>query len=415
MQKKLIFLSANVLQLALRFLQMIVVTRSLSGTELGTYYAAAAYPQLFARIFDLGLPHATRYFVLKQPGQVNSIITIAFIFSISVFPVIAVVFYSLQHLPLEAAEILSAISENWMILSLYCLLLTVNAILNAFLISLEKFKVLLLSLTLPYIVFIAIILYKVLSSDLSVRDVLIQLLISELIILLIYAGSLYKSRKDKQEGVPSLQWKMFMQYGLKIYPNGLLKTMTVRLDRVILSFIAPTNFIGYYSVLMTLRDIAIVPVSTYGQLFMNHVAKVIQQGKETLQDLVHKNMWIILAGYTLGFLTFILFQDFILKLFFKHVSEGMYRASFFLILSVIPLALTSILSNVLMVMNRPSIVSWSSVISIIVFYLTILLLYERISSQSFYYAAIISAAAGLCFTYGIFRGKRIHSNGKYEM
>lgn len=416
MQKKLIFLSANVFQLALRFLQMIVVTRSLSGADLGTYYAAAAYPQLFARIFDLGLPHATRYFVLKLPGEAKRIIKITFIFSLLVFPVMAVVFYLLQHLPLEAGEILRAISENWLILSIYCLLLTINSVLNAFVISLEKFKILLLSLTLPYVVFILIILYKVLASYLSVRDVLIQLLISELIIAIIYLGSLHKIiRESKQQSVPSLRWKMLMKYGLEIYPNGLLKTMTVRLDRVILSFIASPNFIGYYSVLMTLRDIAIVPVSTYGQLFMNHVAKIMMEGKQTLQGLVHKNILAILAIYTLGFLTFILFQDFILKLFFKQVSEDMYRASFFLVLSVVPLALVSIMSNVFMVTNHPSIVSWSSLVTIIVFYLTILLLYKQMSSQSFYYAAITSAAAGFGFAYARFHRKRNDLIGKYEM
>src|SRR5688572_25985504 len=148
MSKKAGFFLANILQLVFRFAQMLVVTQNLSSESLGVYYASSAYPQLLARVFDVGLPHAARFFLLKFLNQSYLLSKLLVAFLTSVFPFIAVVFLFLGRLPAESSEINTALSTNWFLLASYCLLLILNSILNAAVVSLEKYNTFLFAFTL---------------------------------------------------------------------------------------------------------------------------------------------------------------------------------------------------------------------------------------------------------------------------
>ncbi|SRR5260221_2714470 len=399
MPKTLFFYAATIFQLGLRFVQMIIVTRNLSSFNLGVYYVSAAYPQLLSRVFDFGLPHAVRYFMLSVPSANRTIMKMLLSFPFLIFLPIFAFFYFIDSLPLEAGEIGKQMSDNVLSLSFYCLLLIVNSILNSILLSFEKFKTLLVSSIVPYCFFIVIIAHKASLSELSVSDVLLQLSISEVITLMIYLFSVATIIKQKSEEPLTLKMVDVIRYALRIYPNGFLKVITTRLDRVVLSFVATPVFIGYYSVFMTIRDISIVPVTTYGQVFMNQLSEFFKSKKDGLVALLNKNLMLVTIVYTLGFITYLLLQDVVLGLFFKELTHSLLQASFVLFLSIIPLALLSLLSSFFLVANRPSDISWSSVIMIVVFYSIVYLSYDRLGSESFLYASVLSTLFGFLFLF----------------
>jgi O-antigen/teichoic acid export membrane protein len=395
------FFFANAIQLGLRFLQMIVIIRNLSSVDLGLYYASAAYPQLLSRIFDLGLPHAARFYLLRFPNQALFLGKLIAVFSLTIFPFIAFIFLFLDRLPMEADEISMQISQNWIVLSIYCLLLILNTIINGLIISIEKYKALLFAFTLPYVIFILIILYKANVGALSVNDILLQLMISELIVLIIYVTAIAKFFvKLNEVKSKDFRWKDVMIYALKIYPNGVLKTMTTRLDRVVLSLIATPAFIGHYSVLMTLRDIATIPITTYGQTFMNELSNSLKSGRAGIRKLVDKNLLWILVIYTLGFFIFVLFQDFFLKLLFRELTDGnLYTMSLVLMISAIPNVLLAFIHYFFLAANKPLHISVSSAIAAISFYGFVILAHQKIGSDSFFYASLVSALIGFSYLF----------------
>lgn len=399
------FFFSNAIQFVLRFLQMIVITRNLSGVDLGLYYVSAAYPQLLSRVFDLGLPHATRFYLLKFPNQALFLCKLIGAFSVAIFPFIACIFLFLDYLPLEVEEIARQVSEDWVILSFYCLLLILNSIFNALIISIEKYKTLLLTSTIPYFIFIMVILYDANQGTLSVHYVLLQLLISEAIILLLCLTPIISF--IRHAGIATrreFRWKDVVVYSLKIYPNGLLKTMTTRLDRIVLSFIATPVFIGQYSVLVTLRDIATIPVTTYGQTFMNELLNRIKLAKGGIKKLVDTNLIWILCIYASGFFVFLIVQDYFLKLFFDDL-EGtkIYTMSLMLVVSAVPNVLLAFIHYFFLVVNKPQYVSLSSGVAICCFYGFIVLTYGQIGSDSFFYASIVAPLVGFIYLFLYYR------------
>lgn len=404
-KKSAFFFFSNAIQLALRFLQMIVITRNLSGVDLGLYYVSAAYPQLFSRVFDLGLPHTMRFYLMKFPSQALFLCKLIGVFSLTIFPFIACIFLFLDYLPLEVEEISRQISESWLILSFYCLFLILNSIFNAMIISIEKYKTLLLTSTIPYLIFIAVIFYKANNGTLSVHYVLLQLLISESIILLLCLTPIIKFIGEVGRDIRrEFRWKDVIIYALKIYPNGLLKTMSTRLDRIVLSFIATPVFIGQYSVLVTLRDIATVPVTTYGQTFMNELSNRIRLAKGGIRKFVDTNLIWILCIFASGFFVFLFLQDYFLKLFFVDLADTkIYTMSLMLVVSVIPNVLLAFIHFFFLVVNKPQHVSLSSAAAIVSFYGFIAMSYGRIGSDSFFYASIVGPSVGFIYLFLYYR------------
>jgi O-antigen/teichoic acid export membrane protein len=398
MNKKTSFFLANALQVAFRFLQMIVVTRNLSGTDLGLYYVSAAYPQLLARIFDLGLPHAARYYMLKFPNQVYFLTKYIALFSLAIFPFIACLFLFIDLLPLESGEMSAEISRNWLVLSAYCLLLLVNSIFNALIISLEKFRTLLLTFSLPYIVFILVILLRA-SAGLEASEVVLQLLVSEVIVFAIGVVAMMRFIREAGTGHKRVfGWRQLLLYAFKIYPNGFLKAMATRLDRVVLSFIASPVFIGQYSVLVTVRDIALVPVATYGQLFMNELSTRIRTAKRTVGRFLGVNLLWIFLIYSAGFLIYLPIQEFVLEFFFKESSNPeLYTMGLVLALSAVPHVLLAFIHYFFLSVNGPQHISVSSLLAMISFYGFVALTYGYLGSSSFYFAAFVSPLVGLAY------------------
>ena len=390
---------------------MIIVTKSLSSVDLGLYYASAAYPQLLSRIFDLGLPHATRFYLLRFPNQVRYLSIIIAVLSAAVFPFIACIFLFLDRLPLEIEEISYEISRNWIVLSIYCLVLILNSIFNGLIISLEKYRTLLVASTIPYAIFIAMVGYAAYAGTLSVSNILVQLMISELIILVICLTPIVRMVLKSTEKAPhEFGWREVVMYGLKIYPNGFLKTMTTRLDRVVLSFIASPVFIGHYSVLVTLRDIATIPVTTYGQTFMNEMAKSIKRVKNGIEErggikkMMNKSLLWILGIYTVGFVGFLVLQNFILNLFFHDLSDPkIYLMATMLVISAIPNVLLAFIHYWFLAVNKPQHISISSALALVSFYGFVGLTYQSMGSDSFIYASVISALVGFSYLYFYYR------------
>lgn len=368
---------------------MIIVTRNLSAPDLGVYYGTTAYPQLISRFFDLGLTHSCRYFILMVPSARPFIIKLILLFSLGVFAPIYLVFFLLKSSSFDTSGILLVLSQNYISLTAYCVLLLTNSILNSILLSLERFKVLLWVSTIPYIVFILVVLYKVFFYSLDVKDILIQLLISELLISAISLIGLMDLFKINKE-MTSLKVREVFIYAIKIYPNSFLKPLANRLDRIVLSFIATPAFIGYYSVLMTLREVAILPVTTYGQVLMNKLSLLIKRGTSDSYKLMYKPLFITLLIYLAGFGIYFLFKDLVLHLFFKHVTLELYHISYLIFLSIIPLSLFSLLTYYYLVSNRPSTISWAIFIGIILFYAVTFLCFQVLRNQSFSLAVLIS-------------------------
>lgn len=389
---------------------MIAITRTLSSADLGVYYASAAYPQLLSRIFDLGMPHAARFYLLKFPNQVRYICKLVAITAIGISPFIGCIFLFLHRLPIEVNEISFQISENWIVLSIYCLLLILNSIFNAFIISLERYKMLLITSTLPYLFFIGIIFYKANSGSITVTDILVQLAASELIILLLCMIPVIRAIKQTKKVARPFNWKDVMKYALKIYPNGLMKTMSTRFDRVVLSFIATPVFIGQYSVLMTLRDIGTIPVTTYGQTFMNELSKAIRLTQEGLKEkgsikkMIDKNLLYILALYSGGFIAFLFLQEYLLALFFHDLSDDkIYLMSAVLMISAIPNVLVGFIHYFFLTMNKPLHISISSGLALASFCGFVAVTYKNLGSDSFFYAAVVSAVVGFIYLFIYYR------------
>lgn len=383
---------------------MITITHVVSSFDLGIYYAVSAYPQLLSRAFDMGLPHASRYFMLKIPNQrVRIIKLVSSLLGMITFAVLGS-FFLLTQFEIESNDLIDKLSDNYLVLCFYCLGLIVNSILNAILLSFERLKGILIASTVPYVVFICIISYKYYYGVLEINDLFLQLLVSELIMTLIFLVSLRKlllvSSPDEAEtiGVGDL-----MRYASKTYAGGLLKTITTRLDRVVLSFIASPVFIGYYSVLMTLRDICIVPATSYGQVFSNRLSAVMKNSESNLERAVGSKLVILTAVYSLGLVIFLVIQRPILGIFFEVVTDEIVFASRFIMLSTIPVALISFLLFVFLIMNKPEHFSISSVIMIITCYSMIYWLYPRMDGNAFLVASVASPFVGLIYSLFYFR------------
>ena len=375
---------------------MIVVTRALSSIDLGIYYGATAYPQLLSRFFDLGLTHAARYYILMVPEARQFIIRLLLIFSLIVFVPIFLIFFLFERLPLDTSEIISAVGENYFILSVYCVLLIINSVLNSIVLSLERFKALLWTAIMPYAFFIIIVIYKASFLTLDVNDVLRQLLISEILLLAIYlVAVLDLFRSDGKKTL--LTAKEIFRYALKIYPNSFLKPITTRLDRIILSFIATPTFIGHYSILMTLREVSILPVTTYGQMLMNKLSGLLKNNRDQISKLMTKSLIVIFLIYTAGFGVYFLIKDFVLHLFFKEVTSDMYITSYIILLSAIPLALFSLLTYYFLVTNNLAPISWAILASVIVFYVVIFLGFKNLGTNVFSLAMLVSTIFSFSF------------------
>ncbi len=403
MPKSLLFVFANILQLVMRFAQMIMVTRVLSSVELGLYYAAAAYPQVLSRLLDFGMPHACRYFILTQPHARRFIVRLTFLFSLAVAIPIFLVFLFMYHLPLESSQLVEKISENHFVLSLYCVLLIVNSILISVLISVERIKTFLVSSVIPYVVFIGVVAYKAQKSILEVDDVLLQLLISEAITLVIYSISISFMPKTGANNVAVIGLKGVVSYALKIYPTGMLKAITTRFDRVVLSFIAPPAFIGYYSVIMTLRDISIVPVSSYGQIFMNKMSSALRTTGIGAIRILNYNLLLITIIYLCGFLLFIPLEQHLMNFFFKGLNTDSFKGSLFLIFSTVPYALFSFMSFYFLVTNRPVQVSISTIVMLATFYPIIFVFHKSVGTETFFYASAFSTTCALFYLLAYYR------------
>lgn len=394
---------------------MIVVTRTLSQVDLGIYYAAAAYPQLLSRVFDFGLPHAARYFLLRYPNHIAYLCKISVVISALSFPIIAGLFVSIQFLPLELGEIGQTISAHWFLLTTYCVVLVLNSIFNGLVISIEKYTILLFALSAPYAIFILVILYKANYGVLDVDDVLLQLLVSELLVMSLYAIPIVRYFKyERQIQERPFHWRNVILYALKIFPNGLLKTLTTRLDRVILSFFATPTFIGQYSVLVTIRDIGILPITTYGQVFMNDLTRAIKEKTANITRMVDRRLLSILGIYSIGFLFFLLIQDFVLNLFFDEGVDAQLRLmSGVLCLTVIPNALVGFITYVYLVLNKAEHVSIASAISLFVFYTIVFVGNSFIGMDIFFYASVFSALVGFGYLFLFYR-KMKNSFGKLK-
>ena len=405
MNKNLIFYISNASQLGLRFIQMIVITRYLSKVDLGVYYASAAYPQLLSRIFDLGLPHAVRYYILQVPSAARFIVKLVLIFSLFISLPIMIIFYFIEKLPLESGEISFILSDNFVVLGFYCVFLIVNSIFYCIVISFEKYNAVLLTSTLPYLIFIVAIMIQFNIFHLEVGDILFQFLVSEMVAFLIYSIFIAKIITNNNAHTVQLSLRSLdvFKYALQVYPSGFLKIMTTRLDKVILSFIAAPVFIGYYSVLMTIRDISIFPITSYGQVFMNNLSMAFKMKGQGIQKKIDKSILGILILYSAGFVVFLFVQDIVLKLFFKEITNDTYRAAFFLLLSAIPLALLSFLSTIFLITNSPKHVSFASIIGIGTFYGFVSLFYGWLGSDSFFYASVLSVLAEFIYLFVNYR------------
>lgn len=390
------FYAANVAQLTLRFVQMILVTRLLTGTELGVYYAAAAYPQLFSRVIDFGLPHAVRYYMLQHPSSGRVMLSLIGRFVLIVTVPVLLVFYFVERLPLESPHISAGLQKNFVILALYCIFLTVNSILLSIVISFERFKAILLANTIPFIIFIVLTVSEYYFHELTSDDVLMQLLISETATLTIYFSAILLSGNLKA-GQDSIEIRNVLRYSIQIYPSGFLKVLTTRLDKVILSFLAPPVFIGYYSVLMTIRDTSIFPISTYGQMFMNKLSKAFAEGREAITRDINRNLIAVFIAFVLGFIVYLVLQELILRLFFREVTPELMKVAPYLLVSTVPLALISFLSNVFLATNRPRFVSYSSVLTILVFYGFVFAGFETLGVQTFFFASVLSTSIGFLY------------------
>jgi O-antigen/teichoic acid export membrane protein len=385
------FFVANAAQLGLRFGQMILVTRTLSAVDLGVYYVTAAYPQFLSRVFDLGLPHATRYYLLRFPNQVSYLVKMVTVSAAMVFPLIAITFYLIAHLPLEGDEFSAQLSQSWLLLSFYCLLVMVNSILNSLLLSVEKYSPIVLAFTLPYIVFIAAVSVEAFLGPVSAGAVLLQLTISEVIIFLIYGIFVFRMMGGAAPREYGFGWSDVMAYAIRIYPNGFLKAMSARLDRVVLSFIASPVFIGQYSVLVTLRDIAIIPVTTYGQTFMNELTARRKSNITSVRKFVDRNLLWIAIIYAGGVGVFIALRDLMLSIFFKQIDNDLRVLSMILSISVIPTVLLAFIHSYFLATNRPQHISLSSALLMLSFYGFIGVGSGVLGSQAFAYASLSSA------------------------
>jgi len=394
--KNTVFYLSNILQVVFRFAQMIVVTRALSSIDLGVYYAATAYPQLLSRFFDLGLTHAARYYILMLPEARQFVIRLLMIFTLVVFVPIFLIFFLFERFPLDTSEVITAVGNNYFILSVYCVLLIINSVLNSIVLSLERFKALLWTAILPYAFFIIIVIYKVSFLTLDVNDVLQQLLVSEVLLLAIYLVALMDLFKSDGRKT-SLTVKEIFKYAMKIYPNSFLKPITTRLDRIILSFIATPTFIGHYSILMTLREVSILPVTTYGQMLMNKLSGLLKNNREQISKLMTNSLIVVFLIYTAGFGVYFLLKDFVLHLFFKEVTTDMYLTSYIILSSAIPLALFSLLTYYFLVMNNLPPISWAILASVVVFYLVIFLGFKNLDNNVFSLAVLVSTIFSFSF------------------
>jgi O-antigen/teichoic acid export membrane protein len=259
----------------LRLVQTIVLARLAGPEVLGVMWGALVVVNTLPRLIDLGLPHAAGYFLRRDPGMRAAIVRLA-IASGAVGGMLSLpILFTATLYPFADAEVNALIARLLPLLCVYVGAQLARDLSLAALVALERVKAYFAATVLP----VALGPLGLLAIQLSWEDAPVWLYTTVIVSaeLLGCTIALYSIAGRSLGGVPlsSPLYTDVFKFGLRAFPAGAAKIVSMRADRIILAALLPPSAYAVYALSLSFRDAMLLPSNSYGMVLLNKLTKQI--------------------------------------------------------------------------------------------------------------------------------------------
>ncbi len=252
----------------LGFAQGILIARLLGPAALGMYVTLILACGLLSRISDVGLPHATVYYLRRMPGAGRSLLRILAFHALVCSVVAALCTWLIRYAPLPIAKEIA--NSPWLATFFFVSvnLGSVANILPQFLMAAGVYRQYVTVLNTSALLQILLQLTACYAFGPSFYHLFAATVTAQVLMALFLSVRLYRQsgQSAKSEKVTAQQ---AYSYALKAQWGVLMKLANTQLEVPLLSAILPPRMIGHYSVGASLREAALIPQGFYTGILQN--------------------------------------------------------------------------------------------------------------------------------------------------
>jgi O-antigen/teichoic acid export membrane protein len=271
--------SGLILGLAIRLAQSAIVARLLGLAEFGQLAAIVAFVAIVSRINDLGLPGSVSYHFRREPGSLPSLLrVVGSNFAWCCVVAVAIAFLA-PHLPLPFAGDLERSTGLRFALAGYLAVSTPAIILPGLLTAAGDYSSYVRLTNLDALAQAILVLTVILVFGASYQPIIAALAVEQALAIGVYLWYLRRYRRRAPEVL--LPVREAYTYGLRLQWGVIMKLISSRADLLIVSALLPVTQVGLYSVALSLRDLGLLPQSTYAAPFMNLVIDRSKDGRQS--------------------------------------------------------------------------------------------------------------------------------------
>tara|TARA_A100001015_G_scaffold321155_1_gene450453 strand:+ start:7192 stop:8397 length:1206 start_codon:yes stop_codon:yes gene_type:complete len=363
--------------LILRFLTSLLLARYFGAELFGVYVFLLTLSEVISRLFDFSLFHAGIFESRISNTKVSFSFYVILFNSIIFFPLILLLLTGISFLSFEN-NLNNILYENILFISFY---ISIKQISNAGIAlrgidnSLKLFSLMQFCNSLFPLAIISTLIYL---ESISINNIFQFLLFSEILFLLLFISKFLGNFSFDSQKIINLY-----KFGLKAHLGVFGKILIHNIDKIIISIFLPAQIVGFYSIAKSFTMLSIFLFNMFLIKFRNKLLKFSQDLKflrrVTYKELV-KNLILI---FPIGIIFYFFSEQFITLLYGKEYifSSNILRV---IIWSNIFIFLPSIIWNYFYVLNKPNLVSLSTLIPGIIGSVSLYIFIKYLGVQGLY-------------------------------
>jgi O-antigen/teichoic acid export membrane protein len=257
----------------LRLVQTTVLARLVGPHVLGVMFAALVLVNTLPRFLDLGLPHATGYFLRRNAAVRPLILLLSLGVSVVGGILSVVVLLVASRFPFADADTNELLHSLLPLFGVYVGAQLARDVSLAALVALERVRMYFAATVLPVVTGpLGLLAVGMTSPNAGPAVYLFALVGAELL----GSACAIAGVVTRAPFRPPVSWELapkILRFGVRAFPAGVSKTIAVRGDRIILSALLPPSAYALYALSLSFRDATLLPGNAYGLVLLNTLTR----------------------------------------------------------------------------------------------------------------------------------------------
>lgn len=367
MFKKAFVLSAgNIVNVVILGLFGIYVTRVLGPENKGVLTIALSSCDLMSMLFSFGIPYSAAYYVRSHPGS-ESVVKSLTNRAMVICGVLSLLLVLLSKDAFSALFLGGWVIDPFMtaLLVLTVIVNSGNTVIGAAIIAQGDSKGFVISTNAGTIVTVLCTFALITTMPLKLHSVVLGSLIGNLVAT-VFMRLQYRISGAAESASPMLTTRQFYAYGFQAQAGAVAMLLFKRMDLYIISHFLNTAAVGFYSVGLSLRDLAMTASRAVAGLSGGDLADPAKQADGSARTIFRKGVVFNAASsLVILFVSALLFPYFIPFAYGAAFSRSI-TPSIIIMYSLLPLSVALLVGKAIQAKGKPLLLSISTVVSAVI-------------------------------------------------